>query len=201
MKDSWWRILEITDYGISLGDTTKVKLARLVDLGLDCTFKPYASTISGQILFSDGEGNTGLTGNEFCCERYGYYWNNGRCRNSSPSRTQFVFSNIAINKKPNLFNDLIVKSIQVDVTEITSDYQCTGKESVLMCDTTFGTITLIMPDVALMVGKSITIINTSTNPVKIGVTNGTIEGGSLLILPTTYNKVTLTSDGKNLFKL
>jgi hypothetical protein len=201
VKDSWWRILEISDYGIALGETTKVKLARLVDLGLDCTYKPYASTLNGTILFSDGEGNTGLTGNEFCCERYGYYWYDGRCKNSSPSTTQFVFNNNAINKPSNVFNDLIVKSIQVDVTQIDSDYRCTGKESVIMCDTTFGTINLVMPNTELMVGKSITIINTSTNAVKIQPSNGTIEGTTLLILPTTYNKTTLTSDGKNLFKL
>ena len=168
---------------------------------MDCTFKPYASNLQGQILFIDGEGNTGLTGNEFCCERYGYYWYDGKCKNSSPSRTQFVFSNNAINKQKTDFNDINVKSIRVDVNEINSDYRCTGKESVIMCDTTFGTINLIMPDVQSMIGKSITIINTSTNPVKIGVSNGTIEGGSLLILPTTYDKTTLTSDGKNLFRL
>jgi len=202
VKDSWWRILDITDYGIALGDSTKVKLARLVDLGLDCTYKPYASTIGGTILFSDGEGNTGLTGNEFCCERYGYYWYDGRCKNSSPSRTQFVFSNGAINKPTtNFTQDLIVKSIQVEVTEITSDYRCTGKESVIMCDTTGGTINLLMPDVTIMTGKSITIINTSTNPVKISADTGTIEGSALLILPTTYDKTTLTSDGKNLFRI
>lgn len=201
VKDSWWRILEINDYGIALGETTKVKLARLVDLGLDCTFKPYASTISGQILFSDGEGNTGLTGNEFCCERYGYYWNDGRCRNSSPSRTQFVFSNTAINKPKNVFDNLIVKSIQVDVTEIVSDYICSGKESVLMCDTSGGKINILLPDVAIMIGKSITIINTSNGSVKIVVSTGTIEGGADMILPSIYSKVTLTSDGKNLFKL
>lgn len=202
VKDSWWRILDITDYGIALGDSTKVKLARLVDLGLDCTYKPYASTIGGTILFSDGEGNTGLTGNEFCCERYGYYWYDGRCKNSSPSRTQFVFSNGAINKPTtNFTQDLIVKSIQVEVTEITSDYRCNGKESVIMCDTTGGTINLLMPDVTIMTGKSITIINTSTNPVKISADTGTIEGSALLILPTTYDKTTLTSDGKNLFRI
>jgi hypothetical protein len=201
VKDSWWRILEISDYGIALGDSTKVKLARLVDLGLDCTYKPYASTLGGTILFSDGEGNTGLTGNEFCCERYGYYWYDGRCKNASPSRTQFIFSNTAINKPTNNFQDLVVKSIQVDVTEITSDYRCTGKESVIMCDTSLGTINLLMPDVATMIGKSITIINTSTNAVKISADTGTIEGSTLLILPTTYDKTTLTSDGKNLFRI
>jgi hypothetical protein len=201
VKDSWWRILQISDYGIALGDTTKVKLAKLVDLGMDCTFKPYASNLQGQILFSDGEGNTGLTGNEFCCERYGYYWYDGKCKNSSPSRTQFVFSNNAINKQKTDFNDINVKSIRVDVKEINSDYICNGKESVIMCDTSGGTINLRMPEVEIMIGKSITIINTSTGSVKIQPSNGTIEGGSLLILPTTYDKTTLTSDGKNLFRL
>jgi hypothetical protein len=201
VKDSWWRILEITDYGIALGDSTKVKLARLVDLGLDCTFKPYASTISGQILFSDGEGNTGLTGNEFCCERYGYYWNNDKCRNSSPSRTQFVFSNNAINKPTNVFDNLIVKSIQVDVTQIDSDYRCDGRESVIMCNTGYGTINLLMPDSALIVGKSITIINTSTGDVKISADTGLIEGNAYIIISGIYSKTTLTSDGKNLFRL
>lgn len=201
VKDSWWRILEITDYGIALGDSTKVKLARLVDLGLDCTYKPYASTLAGQILFSDGEGNTGLTGNEFCCERYGYYWYDGRCKNSSPSRTQFVFNNTAINKPTTNLQNVIVKSLQVDVKEITSDYRCDGKESVIMCDTSGGTINILMPDVATMIGKSITIINTGTSAVKISADTGTIEGGSFIILPTTYDKTTLTSDGKNLFRL
>lgn len=201
VKDSWWRILEITDYGIALGETTKVKLARLVDLGLDCTYKPYASTLNGTILFADGEGNTGLTGNEFCCERYGYYWYDGRCKNSSPSRTQFIFNNTAINKPTTNFENINVKSIQVDVKEITSDYRCDGTESVIMCDTSGGTINLLMPDVSSMIGKSITIINTGTSAVKISPDTGTIEGGSFIILPTTYDKTTLTSDGKNLFKL
>ena len=74
IKDSYWRVLEISDYVVGKMTNTKCKLIKIIDIPEACGFTPNASAADGQILFTDGV-NTGLDGSQSCCELYGYTWN------------------------------------------------------------------------------------------------------------------------------
>ena len=67
VKDSWWRVIELTDYIVAEEQVTKCKLMRLLDIGALCQYTP--STISastGQVLFLDYDGDTS-NGSQECC--------------------------------------------------------------------------------------------------------------------------------------
>jgi hypothetical protein len=74
IKDSYWRVLEISDYVVGQRVSSKCKLIKIIDIPEACGFTPNASAEDGQILFTDGV-NTGLDGSQSCCELYGYTWN------------------------------------------------------------------------------------------------------------------------------
>jgi hypothetical protein len=74
VKDSYWRVLEISDYVVGQRVSSKCKLIKIIDIPQACGFTPNASTIDGQILFTDGV-DSGLDGSQSCCELYGYTWN------------------------------------------------------------------------------------------------------------------------------
>jgi hypothetical protein len=74
VKDSYWRVLEISDYVVGQRVSSKCKLIKIIDIPEACGFTPNASTVDGQILFTDGV-DTGLDGSESCCVLYGYTWN------------------------------------------------------------------------------------------------------------------------------
>ena len=74
IKDSYWRVLEISDYVVGKMTNTKCKLIKIIDIPEACAYTPNASATDGQILFTDGV-TTGLDGSQSCCELYGYTWN------------------------------------------------------------------------------------------------------------------------------
>jgi hypothetical protein len=74
IKDSYWRVLEISDYVVGKMVSSKCKLIKIIDIPEACGFTPNASAEDGQILFTDGI-DTGLDGSQSCCELYGYTWN------------------------------------------------------------------------------------------------------------------------------
>ena len=74
IKDSYWRVLEISDYVVGKMTNTKCKLIKIIDIPEACAYTPYTSAADGQILFTDGV-TTGLDGSQSCCELYGYTWN------------------------------------------------------------------------------------------------------------------------------
>lgn len=74
VKDSYWRVLEISDYVVGQLISTKCKLIKIIDIPAACGYTPYTSAADGQILFTDGV-DTGLDGSQSCCELYGYTWN------------------------------------------------------------------------------------------------------------------------------
>lgn len=81
IKDSWWRVIELTDYIIAGEQVTKCKLMRLLDIGALCQYTPFKiNTSSGAVDFLDYDGDTSY-GSETCCEYYGYTWSadKGRC--------------------------------------------------------------------------------------------------------------------------
>jgi hypothetical protein len=81
VKDSWWRVIELTDYIVADEQVTKCKLIRLLDIGALCEFTPSNINVStGAVEFLDYDGDTSY-GSQECCEYYGYTWSSakGRC--------------------------------------------------------------------------------------------------------------------------
>jgi hypothetical protein len=78
IENAWWRVVEIADYKAGTQEPCKVKLVKIINLGLDCDFIPASRAVDGVITFSDGT-ESGLAGNQFCCEKYGYTWNGTNC--------------------------------------------------------------------------------------------------------------------------
>ena len=80
VKDSWWRVIELTDYIVADEQVTKCKLMRLLDIGALCQFTPFKiNTSSGAVDFLDYDGDTSY-GSQACCEYYGYTWDTGKGR-------------------------------------------------------------------------------------------------------------------------
>jgi len=79
IQDSYWRILEITDYKVGLQESTKVKLIKFLDQINDCSSTPVGVTTNGEVEFESGGDPVEPT--EDCCSRYGYFWDeiNGVC--------------------------------------------------------------------------------------------------------------------------
>jgi hypothetical protein len=76
IKDSYWRILEITDFKIGLYESVKVKLIKIVDPAPDCALVPVAVAVTDAVQvveFEDFEGNP-QPSTQTCCVRYGYFW-------------------------------------------------------------------------------------------------------------------------------
>jgi len=80
IQDSYWRILEITDYKVGYNESTKVKLIKFLDQISDCASTPVGTTVNGEVNFENSEGDA-VEPTEDCCSRYGYFWDeiNGVC--------------------------------------------------------------------------------------------------------------------------
>ena len=78
IKDSYWRILEISGYNVGSDDPAQVTLIKIVNPSLDCEFVPSTISLGGVITFLDQDGDPSAGGQE-CCERFGYTWQNDRC--------------------------------------------------------------------------------------------------------------------------
>ena len=78
VKDSFWRVIELTDYIVADEQVTKCKLIRLLDIGALCQYTPSAiNATTGAVDFLDYDGAISA-GSEECCEFYGYTWNDGK---------------------------------------------------------------------------------------------------------------------------
>jgi hypothetical protein len=79
IKDSYWRILEISDYVVGMQDSVKVKLIKMVSATPDCLLHPGGIiNIDGSVPFLDAEDNPAVA-TEACCNKYGYFWVNDDC--------------------------------------------------------------------------------------------------------------------------
>jgi hypothetical protein len=113
IQDSYWRILEISDYKVGLQESTKVKLIKFLDQVNDCSSTPVGVSTNGEVEFEDGEGDP-VEATEDCCSRYGYFWdevngvcwafnNNGQFRNSIVGNQ----SNVSTNPELQALNGII----------------------------------------------------------------------------------------------
>jgi hypothetical protein len=73
IEDSYWRILEITDYKIGGYESTKVKLIKFLENTEDCSGTPVSVSVNGEVNFEDANGDP-ISSTQDCCQRYGYTW-------------------------------------------------------------------------------------------------------------------------------
>jgi hypothetical protein len=73
IKDSYWRIIEVSDYKYGTYESTKVKLLKVVTPLLDCDVFPSTMDADGVVSFKDVDGNP-ASASAVCCVRYGYEW-------------------------------------------------------------------------------------------------------------------------------
>lgn len=80
IQDSYWRILEISDYKVGLQESTKVKLLKYLEAVEDCSVTPMGVMGNGEVEFQDYVGDP-APATQDCCTRYGYFWDetNGVC--------------------------------------------------------------------------------------------------------------------------
>lgn len=71
--DTYYRILEISGYGVGANDPTQVKLIKIINTQLDCPVRPFSINLNGSVNFVDNNGDA-ATATQTCCERYGYRW-------------------------------------------------------------------------------------------------------------------------------
>jgi hypothetical protein len=80
VKDSFWRVIELTDYIVADEQVTKCKLMRLLNIGALCQFTPSTiNATTGAVDFLDYDGDIS-SGSQECCEFYGYTWDTGKGR-------------------------------------------------------------------------------------------------------------------------
>ena len=194
---SYWRVLEIQDFDAGAKQSTKCKLIRVLDLGLDCDFTPQSRTINGYIRFVDGNGDVS-DGSQKCCVKYGYSWNadEGKCYpNSQGSTTGRVPLNV-LNEVEQGFQ---AKNLPVNDKTITASYNLVPEDSIVTSDTdTAGAnITITLPFAKSMRGRRVTIINISaTHKTTVTAQSGEYVGKDTHIDLNQKNaSITLTSNG------
>ena len=73
IQDSYWRILEVSDYKVGDVESTKVKLLKFLEDTEDCSAIPSTISTNGEVNFVDAN-NDPVAPSQDCCTRYGYNW-------------------------------------------------------------------------------------------------------------------------------
>ena len=71
IKDSYYRIMKISNYDATTGGSVQVELLKILSDLKDCSTTPTSQNGDGSLRFDSTLGNYG---NQTCCERYGYRW-------------------------------------------------------------------------------------------------------------------------------
>ena len=72
IKDTYFRILSLSNYDPTTENIVQVRLAKILGAIRDCTYIPVSSDKNGQISFSTPTGSPVTSPSRPCCERYGY---------------------------------------------------------------------------------------------------------------------------------
>jgi hypothetical protein len=78
IRDSYWRIIDITGYTVGGDEPVQVTLMKIVNPVLDCTYTPSDISIGGIVTFVDAD-DVESAGSEACCNRYGFTWQEDTC--------------------------------------------------------------------------------------------------------------------------
>tara|TARA_R110002012_G_scaffold197522_2_gene366089 strand:+ start:13460 stop:15715 length:2256 start_codon:yes stop_codon:yes gene_type:complete len=75
IKDTYYRILKISNYDATLGGVVKVDFIKILSDIADCTYLPTGQRTTGASIGAiTFNGSSTNYGNQACCERYGYVW-------------------------------------------------------------------------------------------------------------------------------
>ena len=76
IDESYWRVLNISNYEVSGENPCNVTLLKVIDKGQwECTIRPDVYEPNGTISFVDVQTGAAATANQNCCELFGYKWN------------------------------------------------------------------------------------------------------------------------------
>ncbi len=88
IKDTYFRILSISNYDPTTENIVQVRLVKILGAIRDCTYIPESADKNGQISFSTPTGSTVTSSSRECCERYGYVFDDSgatsRCFQNLP---------------------------------------------------------------------------------------------------------------------
>jgi hypothetical protein len=73
IQDSYWRIIEVSDYKVGDVESTKVKLLKFLEDTEDCSATPSTISTNGEVNFVDANDEP-VDPSQDCCTRYGYTW-------------------------------------------------------------------------------------------------------------------------------
>ena len=131
IQDSYWRILEISDYKVGLQESTKVKLMKFLDQINDCSSTPVGVTVNGEIEFETG--GEAVEPTEDCCSRYGFFWDetNGVCwgfNNGGQFRNSIVPTTPAINSAFTSVLNSFVNGVKISIEDGNSNMLAVGQD-------------------------------------------------------------------------
>ena len=131
IQDSYWRILEISDYKVGLQESTKVKLIKFLDQINDCSSTPVGTTVNGEVEFESG--GEAVEPTEDCCSRYGYFWDevNGICwafNNGGQFRNTIISDATEQNTSLSSVSNSVVNGVKVAVANGNSNMLAVGQD-------------------------------------------------------------------------
>jgi hypothetical protein len=182
IKDSYWRILEISDYVVGMQDTVKVKLIKMVSATPDCLLSPKPVIgIDGNIIWEDAEGEI-QPATETCCNNYGYYWVGSECY-ATPRDAK------GRGGKPKMFSELITTLSNIETTPV--------NKSAYIAD---NAIVQETNERTFVNGNNIFVGGSNSGSIVSGSSNIVISGlGSVMVLGTSARAinrgVTIGGDG------
>jgi len=78
IDESYWRVLNISNYEVSGENACNVSLLKILDKGeWDCTLRPDEYLPNGTVTFVNAQTGASATPQRGCCEQFGYKWNTG----------------------------------------------------------------------------------------------------------------------------
>lgn len=131
IQDSYWRILEITDYKVGYNDSTKVKLIKFLDQIDDCSSTPVGVTTNGEVEFESG--GDAVEPTEDCCSRYGYFWDeiNGICwafNNGGQFRNSIISNPNPPSSALSSASNSVVNGVKVSIENGNSNMLAVGQD-------------------------------------------------------------------------
>jgi hypothetical protein len=187
LMDSYWRILELSEYVVGGMDATKVKLIRILDINNLCNITPVSVSTNYLINWEDEEGNPAII-DEDCCLRFGYYWNGIGERGACFAKPQGVtdghevIANVGLQKST-FGMPIRTNGVMYPVREVKIDTYLGLTDSIIFgAAGSLGTITIWLPPINMAIGQEITIRNIDpAGTLSIRVQGGgNIEGGPVL---------------------
>jgi hypothetical protein len=182
IKDSYYRILEISDYVVGMQDTVKVKLIKMVSATSDCLLIPKSVIgVDGNIIWLNSLGQN-VSGSKACCDKYGYFWVNDNCyailRDGKGSGGLQESIKDDLSKPTSNVNNSKNALIQVDNAVVKEN----NDRSIVISDTSYlgadNNGSFVSGDRNYVEGGlgSVTVVGTSAKSINEGVTIG--SGGS-----------------------